>query len=341
MSAKDRRPWMKFRPDRWLGDVELQACSYAAQGLWINMVSRMHLSDEYGHLLWRGRAATDAQIALMMQRPLDLIAPLLGELSENGVFSRRESDNCIFSRRMVDDNLASETGRRHIAKRWPEKEKEPPNRVYPKSPPNSQIENKIENKNPPLAPLGGEQTKRRKSFQATLPSEWQPRDAERRVAIEEAKMSAAEYADCVESFRDWASRTGRKIPVGTEVNWDLTFRNDIRKTARSWGTGFRKQAPARFSAASEAPKIDTADRPAWWPRVAAEFESAGKGSEWRSYWSHAEIVSDGETIIFRPLSGVARDRMERDADRFSNLVKKGVKILDPASKPINAASPSL
>ena len=57
-----KRPAFQFYPADWRKDVELQSCSMAAQGLWINAMCIAHECEPYGHLTVNGRPMTAAQI---------------------------------------------------------------------------------------------------------------------------------------------------------------------------------------------------------------------------------------------------------------------------------------
>lgn len=112
-----RRPWFKFHTQDWRADPCLRMCSPAARGMWADMLSIMHEAEPYGHLLIGAKPPTEAQLSRLLSIEIDLIGPLIGELSENGVFSITE-DGVIFSRRMVRDAEQSDAGREAITKRW-------------------------------------------------------------------------------------------------------------------------------------------------------------------------------------------------------------------------------
>ena len=93
-------PWLKFFPARWLGDMELRTCGFAARGLWIDLLAVMHDSSEPGRLLVGGRPATDAQLARRLGADRRTISTLLQQLQEAGVLHRDEH-GAIVSRRML------------------------------------------------------------------------------------------------------------------------------------------------------------------------------------------------------------------------------------------------
>lgn len=98
----DALPWVKFDFDRWRSDERLRMCSFAARGLWLDLLAIMHNSEPYGHLTLSGRPPTIKQIAAMCGGTTDEVAALLAELEANGVFSKT-ADGVIFSRRLVRD----------------------------------------------------------------------------------------------------------------------------------------------------------------------------------------------------------------------------------------------
>jgi len=105
--SRAARPWMKWYPADWRADPALRMCSYAARGLWIDLLCLMHEATIYGHLLIAGLKPTVAQIAAVLGGRPSEVERLLGELEAGGVFSRTEA-GVIFSRRMVRDKQKAE-----------------------------------------------------------------------------------------------------------------------------------------------------------------------------------------------------------------------------------------
>ncbi len=112
-----RRRWIKFWPQDWQRDPALRACSLAARGLWMELLCIAHESEPYGHVTLNGRAMTEAEMASIAGRPRREILPLIAELERAGVFSRTP-EGVVYSRRLVRDDVAAQTGRAHIRKRW-------------------------------------------------------------------------------------------------------------------------------------------------------------------------------------------------------------------------------
>jgi len=93
---------MKFYPSDWRADPALRMCSFAARGLWVDLMTLMHEADPYGHLLIRGKTPTVRQIAGILGGTQKDVELLLEELAAADVFSKTES-GVIFSRRMTRD----------------------------------------------------------------------------------------------------------------------------------------------------------------------------------------------------------------------------------------------
>lgn len=106
------KPWMKFYPRDWRADEKLRLCSYAARGLWIEMMALMHSSERYGRLLVNGKEPTIAQLASLTSGAPDECERLIDELRDAGVFST-DAKGALYSRRMVQDDRDSALARKH------------------------------------------------------------------------------------------------------------------------------------------------------------------------------------------------------------------------------------
>jgi hypothetical protein len=113
--AKDKRPALQFYVGDWMKDPDLRACSYAARGLWIDMLCLMYESPRRGYLLVKDRPASLTHIARMTGGATDEAALLLKELEDAGVFSRT-GDTAIYCRRMVRDEQKAQKNRENGAK---------------------------------------------------------------------------------------------------------------------------------------------------------------------------------------------------------------------------------
>ena len=102
--AKSRDSYIRFFFADWLVNLKIQACSFAAQGLWINLLCIMAKDGRpYGHLSFDARTPLSAEkLAFVTRKRVTDIAPLLRELAYANVFSTTEG-GIIFSRRLVRD----------------------------------------------------------------------------------------------------------------------------------------------------------------------------------------------------------------------------------------------
>jgi hypothetical protein len=79
------RPSFQFYPADWRNNAKLRRCSWAARGVWIELIGLMHDSDNYGVLRWNLK-----QIAQALGAPIKL----LKELVDNGVLYGVENGAC-------------------------------------------------------------------------------------------------------------------------------------------------------------------------------------------------------------------------------------------------------
>lgn len=112
MTQTRRQPWMKWYPSDWRADPQLRMCSYAARGLWADLLTLMHEAEPYGHLIVGSVAPSTKQLAALLGATPKETEALLRELGEAGVFSRNEA-GVIYSRRMVRDWEKAEADRKN------------------------------------------------------------------------------------------------------------------------------------------------------------------------------------------------------------------------------------
>ena len=108
-------PFLRFYTRDWRSDTQLRRCSFAARGLWIEMLSIMHESPERGFLaVGEGPLGESDLAAIGIQTGAPggaaEVRKLLAELKKQGVYSVRD-DGAIFSRRMVNDEAKSTRNR--------------------------------------------------------------------------------------------------------------------------------------------------------------------------------------------------------------------------------------
>lgn len=129
-------PFLKFFPNDWLAEPTIRVCSVAARGLWMDMLSLMHLSPRRGYLLAAtGSPISPEQLARLTGCSADDVTRLLAELRSSGTFNCTD-DGTIYNRRMVRDEgkreKCSEAGRRGGGNPNIRKENITPLKVVPK-----------------------------------------------------------------------------------------------------------------------------------------------------------------------------------------------------------------
>ena len=102
--------WSKFYWSDWRSDPGLRLCSFAARGLWIDMLCIAAEHDPVGYVALGGKPLDVAQIARMTGGQPREVAKLLLELEANGVFTR-DRRGCIYSRRMISDEKRARKSR--------------------------------------------------------------------------------------------------------------------------------------------------------------------------------------------------------------------------------------
>ena len=102
-------PYLKFYFRDWQASTEIQSCSPAAKGIWIELMCIMAQSERYGYLEANGKPIQPATVARLLRCDKDELKPLLAELEANSVFSRASDTGAIYSRRMVRDNAAAQS----------------------------------------------------------------------------------------------------------------------------------------------------------------------------------------------------------------------------------------
>lgn len=104
---EDQNPWSKWYWQDWEADTGLRACSLAAQGLWMRMLSIMARSKKKGYLLDGEKQMGSKTLAKLTGEAVEVIDALVDELFTHGVPSKSE-DGIIFNRRMSRESALSE-----------------------------------------------------------------------------------------------------------------------------------------------------------------------------------------------------------------------------------------
>ena len=98
-----RLPHIKFYVRDWQSDSGLRSCSFAARGLWIEMMCIMAQGNPYGHLtLSNGQPIADDQLERLTGGVKGEVKGLLKELDDADVYSKSDA-GVVYSRRMVKD----------------------------------------------------------------------------------------------------------------------------------------------------------------------------------------------------------------------------------------------
>ena len=92
----------------WMSDPGVRASSYAARGLWMDMLCIMAQAEPVGSLVLNGRGLDPAALARLTGGDSEQVETLLVELEANGVFARDRNGN-IFNRRMKKDAKKAKT----------------------------------------------------------------------------------------------------------------------------------------------------------------------------------------------------------------------------------------
>lgn len=104
--------WSKFYWSDWLSDAGLRRSSFAARGLWIDMLCIAAQSDPIGYLTVKKVPLTVNDIARMCGGSEPETGTLIAELERNGVLSR-DRNGTIYSRRMLRDDKKARTAHKN------------------------------------------------------------------------------------------------------------------------------------------------------------------------------------------------------------------------------------
>jgi hypothetical protein len=221
-----QRPSFQFYPMDWLNDPALQACSWESQGIWINLLCRMHQGNPYGYLTFpNGKKYDDKDLMKALRLHHKTWQAAFKELSTNGVL-RRDENGIFYSKRMVEDE------RIRLVRAESGKQGGNPNlvnqTVKQKTTPSSSSSSSI------LKPNGFRERSAKapptpkataKNRGTRLSEDWSPPPA----LAEWAKKERPDLDIALESasFRDyWTAKPGQD---GLKLDWDATFRNWIRR----------------------------------------------------------------------------------------------------------------
>ncbi|GAN55234.1 hypothetical protein [Tanticharoenia sakaeratensis] len=230
------RRWSKFWWQDWQRDPALRMCSLAARGAWIEMLCLMADADPVGHLLVNGRSPSPRQLGAVLGCGEKEAAKLLGELADNGVFSRTD-DGVIYSRRMVRDKAVSDEASANGKMGGNPRLKRGVN-PHPKGEQTAPLihqEAEAEAEaDTSLRSVGADDAPKPKSVRASrLPADWQPDPEQRQYALDHGVDPGRE----AENFREyWLAKAGQSA---TKTDWGLTWRSWVRRSAERGPQGYR------------------------------------------------------------------------------------------------------
>jgi hypothetical protein len=125
-----RAVYLRLYTRDWRADPPLRMCSYAARGLWIDILTLMFESNCQGFLLVEGKPPTPKQLAALLGSSEGELKRLLGELARANIYSitggnvptdvaalipENVPDGVMFSRRMLRDKAKGERDRNNGA----------------------------------------------------------------------------------------------------------------------------------------------------------------------------------------------------------------------------------
>jgi len=105
-----RNSWFKFYPNDWLSDPNLNMCSYAAKGIWMDLICLAHNSEKYGFLIVNGRNLDEKSLKKVLKLTKKGLKPF-SELVKNGVIGIAE-DGSYYSRRLLKEKRLADEARK-------------------------------------------------------------------------------------------------------------------------------------------------------------------------------------------------------------------------------------
>jgi hypothetical protein len=96
----------------WMSDPGVRASSYAARGLWMDLLCIAATADPTGYVVLNGRPLTASDIARLTGGDASEVEILLDELDRNGVFTR-DRHGRIYSRRMLREAKRTKISRQN------------------------------------------------------------------------------------------------------------------------------------------------------------------------------------------------------------------------------------
>jgi hypothetical protein len=98
--SNTHNPYSQWFWNDWSSDPGVRACSFAARGFWMELLSIAGRATPRGYVLINGRKPTEPELARATGATLQEVKTLLAELHRHGVYSM-DRKGVIYSRRMI------------------------------------------------------------------------------------------------------------------------------------------------------------------------------------------------------------------------------------------------
>ncbi len=99
----DKNYFLFLNTGDWVRDQALNACSLAAQGLWIRLLCHMWDSEKVGYLIVNDNSLDKEGIQNMLKMSNDIFDGPWNELVKYGVIKKDSETDAYYSKRMVKD----------------------------------------------------------------------------------------------------------------------------------------------------------------------------------------------------------------------------------------------
>lgn len=239
-----------YFPD-WISDQGVRACSYAARGVWMDLlcIAGMNAGKEHGFVLIGGRVPTIAELARHLGGDIKETEAALTELEHNRVFSR-DRRGAIYSRRMVRAEKYRGNGRAGTTPNYLKEKanKKAPPPTIPEPEPEPSVKPDSESKIPHTPPEPRElpfaelatgpapaPTVAKKPTEAVkggtrLSPHWKP--DENQVAYgRRLGLTTDQVYEFGEDMRIWATGNANR-GIARKADWNATFQGWLRREAK-------------------------------------------------------------------------------------------------------------
>ena len=273
--------WGKFFWSDWRSDPGLRSCSYAARGLWIDMLCIAAEAEPKGFVSVAGRACDAKAIARVTGGQIEEVTFLIAELEEHAVFSRDQS-GAIFSRRMIADGERSRSGSRYSGR-----SAELPLDTH-----------KSGGGTPPTqSPESRSQNKTKDSRARRIDPAWQLSEVDKTYATEK-NFNGLQIIGMAESFRDHHLNKGT-LGLDWAAAWRMWVRNEIKFHGEPQTNGGRNAgiSKGRMPTNSRSTTSHADAVLAGMGRVAARYDGTGGSAGPEDRTVAPNLHAAGKTII--------------------------------------------